>query len=313
LEVGGRGGAGLEDAPAPLASAGLVGEPAPVGSVPGRERSTSNVTLSSSSRASLATDASPLAKESPTAKLPVAFASPATSATSIERAQVVASSGADASSTDVTSRRLPRNEVAGGDTNADSERDAPSGEAALWRAFGGMVFDSGSLPAPALGAQLGGSLGNALELRAFGTYLLPTEATFGGSGADASRYRVDFALVTAALLGCAPRLVRPGNAELGVCVGGELGVLSSRSDLPNGASTQTPWSALRADVGARWELAPSWLSLEARLGLTVPLSRPRFTASVSDEGGSDLGHVYRPSAIGGRLSVTASFALDGAR
>ena len=96
-----------------------------------------------------------------------------------------------------------------------------------------------------------------------------------------------------------------------MCAGGELGVLwSSDSELTRSRSTALLWSALRADVGARWEVAPSWLSFDARLGLVVPLSRPEFRVDAIGGGQTD---VYRPGLIGGRLSLAATFALDASR
>ena len=308
LAVGADGDANAGDAPGPLVSTTSAGGQAAMAALSSPERrERSDASSSRSSDAALARLVSPLAKEAPITKAPVSFALPATTSTSAERAPARAwgrgePTGAHPASTSSAYADDMQAEPA---TESSAEREA------LWRALGGVVIDAGALPRPALGAQLGASFGSELELRALGTYLLPREATLAAASGSAGTHGIDFTLATGALLGCAPRLARPGRLELGACAGGELGVLwSGRSDLTSSRSTQTPWSAVRADVGARWEVAPSWLSVDARVGLSVPLSRPRFTVDAIGGSPSD---VYRPSAIGGRLSVAATLALDGGR
>lgn len=310
LSVGADGGAGAGDASGQRVSAAFAAEQAVVaGLAPPRqrERAVREAARSVPLETAWVADASLLAKEAPVAKAPVAFAAPLSPAMSVERASARTSTDALGPSAALAST---------GSASADYTPAEPAAESrlereALWRALGGLVLDAGALPGPALGAQLGGSFGSAIELRVFGTYLLPTEATFAAPGGGSDTYGIDFALATAALLGCAPRLARSGSVELGVCAGGELGVLwSGQSDLTRSRSSEWLWSALRADVGVRWEVAPSWLGIDTRLGVSAPLSRPQFTVEALGGNPTD---VYRPSAIGGRLSVAATFALDGSR
>lgn len=305
-DVGAGGGTSLGDAR--LASAAFVSEqtalPA-LSSAPPRERPGASHSMSSG--ATLVTDVALLAKEAPIAKAPLSFAMPAAVATSAERTPAPAWTRSDATSAQPVSTSAPSSDV----THVEPEAESVHDRAALWRAYGGLVFDSGALPGPALGAQLGGSFGSELELRVLGTYLLPRQASVAAAAGGDEAHGMDFTLATGALLGCKPRLMRPGRVDLGVCAGGELGGLwSGEDELTRSRLTWTLWSALRADVGARWEVAPSWLAIDVRLGLSVQLSRPRFTL---DAAGDGLTEVYRPSAIGGRLSAAATFALDGAR
>lgn len=295
LAMGADHGAGVELGPDQL------GSMAPTTSSEQRG-ARSDASRSVSPDAALTSEVSTLAKEAPASKAPIGFAASAPISASAEPAPAPSSPRATAPRASIAS-------TAGADVSPIEAEEGVSSDRSLWRAFGGLVIDAGALPGPALGAQLGGSFGGAVELRALGTYLLPRESFVpAGAGAPLAG-GIGFALATGAVLGCAARLARVGHVELGACAGGELGVLwSDASDsITRSRSTETLWSAMRADVGARW--TPSWFGIEARLGLSVPLSRPRFSVLASD-GANEL---YRPTAVGGRLSVAATFALGGSR
>lgn len=284
------------------AAAGSNRERAPISGLaqaPRRARSASNASPARASDRASSSDAAALAKAAPDSKTPATFALSAATP-HVEGAHAIAAMIGE-----------PANEQA---AQATTEHDRAEHAAAggsdghgLWRVLGGVVLDAGALPGPALGAQLGASFGDELELRALGTHSFPREASVAGSSA----HGVELALTSATVLGCAPQLLRPADVELGLCAGGELGWLrGAGSELARSQSTATLWSALRADIGARWQLAPSWFGIEARAGVAVPLQRERFMVSTADPA-SSLVEAHQPSAIGGRLSLAATFALDG--
>ena len=118
--------------------------------------------------------------------------------------------------------------------------------------------------------------------------------------------RADLGLAAGSLLGCAPRLVRAGRLELGVCAGAELGWVSGNgTDLTVSRDGGALWSAARAELGARWALGPEGFALELGIGALVPLSRPEFSISGPD----GVIDVYRSGAVAGRASAGISLEL----
>lgn len=183
---------------------------------------------------------------------------------------------------------------------------AARGGGSRWGAHAALVVDAGTLPALAPGALLGGSLGwEQLELRLLGTYLFPRAASIEAPNAGSPG--AELALVTSSLLACAPRLVHAERLELGACAGAELGWLwGSGTGVSVSREGGGPWSAARAEVGARWSVGPEGLGLDVRLSALLPFERHRF--AITDEGGPR--RVHQPEAVVGRLSVGMSVELD---
>lgn len=167
-----------------------------------------------------------------------------------------------------------------------------------------VLGDVGSLPAPALGAALGVQLSwQRLQLRALGTLLFEQHAEVGdGPGRPPG---ADLQLWTAALSGCTTAL---GGQRLGVtlpvCLGFELGRLSGTgTDVLEPRSGSALWAAARADVGALWCPGEGPLCLTGTLTAAAPLTRSRFALA-------EIGTVYRPSPVVGRLSLGAIVGFD---
>jgi hypothetical protein len=160
-----------------------------------------------------------------------------------------------------------------------------------------LLADSGSLPAPGLGAALGVQLERArFQLRALGTVLFDQHESLAVA-ADQSP-GADLALWTGSLSACAIPLGASGAPFAAqACAGWELGRLSG-----DGTGVQQPragaalWSAPRADWGASWALGGSPWRLGALLTLVLPLTRENFVLS-------ELGSVHRPPSAVGRVAI----------
>lgn len=203
-------------------------------------------------------------------------------------------------------RTVTESSAVGAAAEADTTTARGAGSAAggpSVAAGAALVGDAASLPGSGLGVALGVAVGGeVLELRLLGTYLPAREAsrqTPSGSGG------VTVGLLAGAVAGCLPRLLRVSELELGVCAGAELGSLSATGtgvDISRSASVL--WSALRADASARWALGRG-LTLDLLLSALVPTERHEFTIS-------EVGPVFRPSALVGRAGVGVSYAFGGA-
>jgi hypothetical protein len=183
------------------------------------------------------------------------------------------------------------------------QRDRPSLRPHLG-AHAALVADAGALPRVGLGPRLGMSLGwKAIELRASGTYLLPREAAIDRP--NTSPARADVALFAGAFDLCAPRWLALSSAEVGACVGAELGWLwGSSSDVSGPEERGTLWSAAGADLVGRWALAPR-LGLDLSVGARVPFERDEFAI-----GG--VGRVHQVGTVIGRAGLGLSVQLDAA-
>jgi hypothetical protein len=168
----------------------------------------------------------------------------------------------------------------------------------------GALLDAGSLPDPGLGAVFGVTLSwQQLQLRALATLLFEQHTELSGGAGSAPG--ADLQLFTGSLLGCTTA-VGGGGAGLSapVCLGLELGRLSGvGTGVVSPRSGSALWAAPRADASALWCLASSPLCLNATLTAAAPLTRSRFALS-------EIGTVYRPSAVVGRLSIGIGVGFD---
>jgi len=187
-------------------------------------------------------------------------------------------------------------------TSAPSVEPAPR-EAGSGPTLGGsawIVGDTGTLPAASLGAGVGVTLAwPGVQLRAVGTVLPERE---GNLGASAGSPGASIGLLAGSALACVP-VALPPRLGLAACAGWELGQLSgSGTHVSTPYQQQALWSAARLDLAARWELTPSALSLEVLLTAAVPFTRNDFILK-------DLGSVYRPASVVGRLGLGLALAI----
>jgi hypothetical protein len=164
-----------------------------------------------------------------------------------------------------------------------------------------MIADTGTLPAPGIGAGVGVTLGwPRLQLRAVGTLLPERE---GNLNASAGSPGASIGLLAGSAMGCVSLGSFPSWVALAACAGWELGQLSG-----SGTHVSTPyqqsalWSAARLDLASRWALT-SVLSLELQLTAVAPFTRDAFILK-------DLGSVYRPASVLGRLGLGLGVAID---
>jgi hypothetical protein len=165
-----------------------------------------------------------------------------------------------------------------------------------------MIGDTGTLPAPGIGAGVGVTLGwPRLQLRAVGTLLPEREGNLSGS---ADSPGASIGLLAGSALACVPVGSLPSWVAGAACAGWELGQLSG-----SGTHVSTPyqqralWSAARLDLAARWAWAPTAWSVELLLTAVAPFTRDEFILK-------DLGSVYRPASVLGRLGLGLGLALD---
>jgi hypothetical protein len=167
----------------------------------------------------------------------------------------------------------------------------------------GVLVDAGSLPDPGLGAAIGVALSwERVQLRALGTILFEQHTEVGGAPPAPG---ADLQLFAGSLHGCTTAI---GGGERGflvpVCLGFELGRISGTgTGVVAPRSGSALWAAPRADVGAHWCLPTSPLCLGATLTAAAPLTRSRFTLT-------EIGTIYRPSPVVGRLSLGIGVGFD---
>jgi hypothetical protein len=166
-----------------------------------------------------------------------------------------------------------------------------------------VIGDTGTLPAPGVGAALGVAVGwPRLQLRAMGTLLPEREGSVnhavpGSPGAS-------IGLLAGSALACIP-VARP-LPSLGVsaCAGWELGQLSgSGTHISSPYHQRTLWSAALLEFGARWSVPSTALSLELLLTAVAPFTRDEFILQ-------ELGTVYRPASVLGRVGLGVGLAID---
>lgn len=162
------------------------------------------------------------------------------------------------------------------------------------------LADVGSLPGPALGAAVGFELGwRRLQLRALATLLFEQHEQVAGGPAGA-----ELQLASGSLSGCSTALAGGRGLTLPVCLGLELGRLSGTgTGVIQPRSGSALWAAPRADVGALWCLDGGPLCLAGTLTAAAPLARSRFALA-------EIGTVYRPPAMVGRLSIGLVVGFD---
>lgn len=172
----------------------------------------------------------------------------------------------------------------------------------------GALLDAGSLPDPGLGAVFGVTLGwQRLQLRALATLLFEQHTELSGEPERAPG--ADLQLFTGSLLGCTTAVGGGGaGSDAGLsaplCLGLELGRLSGvGTGVVSPRSGSALWAAPRADASAVWCLDGSPLCLNATLTAAAPLTRNRFALT-------EIGTVYRPSAVVGRLSIGIGVGFD---
>ena len=188
------------------------------------------------------------------------------------------------------------------DEQAPNTPDADAVSARVWRAALWLTGDSGSLPAPGLGAALGLELGwPSVQLRALATLWLEQHTSLAQQPALGG----DLGLATGALLACTSPLGAPGDAlALSLCAGGELGRLSgSGTGVVDPHDGQSLWAAARAEAALYWTVPTSRLRLGAQLSLAVPIVRDDF---VLDE----IGALHRPASLSGRAGLGIDVAFE---
>lgn len=176
-----------------------------------------------------------------------------------------------------------------GDAAGPSERASLTPALGVW-----LVGDAGSLPGVGLGLGLGAELRRGrLGLRASGTWLFDRHVTL--PGADAA-LGADLSLVLGSLSACTAPFAK-GHLSASVCGGWELGRIDAL-----GTGVREPrragalWSAPRVDLGVAWAAGDAPLRFMAQLTAAAPLKRDDFFLR-------DLGSVYRPPVVAGRLAL----------
>ena len=125
------------------------------------------------------------------------------------------------------------------------------------------------------------------------------------AGAQGAAPGADLQLFAGSLLGCTSAVGGAREAFTApVCLGFELGWLSGvGTGVAAPRSGSAPWAAARADVGARWCWRGSPICLAPTASAAVPIARSRFELT-------DIGTVYRPPSVVGRLSVGVEVGFD---
>ena len=158
----------------------------------------------------------------------------------------------------------------------------------------GATGDLGALPGASLGPALAGSVETGalrVELRAA---ILPSREARAGNHATA---RGDLSLVAAGARACAVAL--RGGVELGPCAGIEAGAMHATGRGVSAPSSATAlWAAADAGGFVAVPLAGPFL-LRADVAAVVAVNRPAFVID------GVPGVVHRPSAVGGRLGLSA--------
>lgn len=185
-------------------------------------------------------------------------------------------------------------------TEDEPSSDEPAGSPLRPALAVAALADVGSLPKPGLGAALGFEVSwQRLQLRALTTLLFEQHEQVGGGPA-----RAELQLLSGSLSGCSTALADGHSLTVPICLGFELGRLSG-----TGAGVLEPrsgsalWAAPRADAGALWCLNDSPLCFAGTLTAAAPLARSRFALA-------EIGTVYRPSPVVGRLSIGVIVGFD---
>lgn len=167
-----------------------------------------------------------------------------------------------------------------------------------------VLGDLGSLPAPGVGAEIGAELDwGRIELRAFGLLLFEQHTELESPLPPAPG--ADLELFAGGVLAC----TTPFGAEraawsIPMCLGFELGKLAGvGTGIADPRSGSALWAAPRVDAGLRWSLPNSPLRLSAMFTAATPLQRSRFALS-------EIGTVYSPSGVVGRLSLGIGIGFD---
>ena len=166
------------------------------------------------------------------------------------------------------------------------------------------LLDVGSLPAPGAGAALQASIAwGRFEVRAQGLLLFQQHTDVAGESAPAPG--ADLQLFAGALLGCTtPFGAARSGLALPACLGLELGrITGTGTGVTSPRSGSALWSAPRVDLGALWNVPGSTLNLGLTLTGAAPLQRSRFTLT-------EIGTVYTPSSVVGRLSLGLGIGFD---
>lgn len=149
--------------------------------------------------------------------------------------------------------------------------------------------DLGSLPSVTLGPSLAlGVTWGAWRVEVGGAYLLSQRATLSSNRGG------DFDLLVGSVAGCGA--VRVARAQLGGCVGAELGRIQGLGfGVSDPGSGDDLWLAVNAVGRASFALTPRWV-LVGEIGAGVPLRRPRFVLD-------GVGAVFQASGAVGRASL----------
>jgi hypothetical protein len=170
---------------------------------------------------------------------------------------------------------------------ADAESRAK--RAAALRVVAAALCDVGTLPRPALGAELGAALSlRPLYVEVVGTVLPDARETIADDrGGDIS------------LLGGGVRVcyaAQGGRLSGRACAGAEFGRLQGTGVGASWSVSQDVfWSAGRVGVAGSYAFS-SALALRAGIEALVPVSRPEFILE-------NVGPVHQPAAVAGRLAV----------
>jgi hypothetical protein len=186
---------------------------------------------------------------------------------------------------------------------ADSAAPEGAGHGPTLAGAAWVIGDSGTLPESALGAGVGLELSwSSLQLRAIGTFLPAREGTLVES--DPRSPGVSLGLLAGGMVGCLPLALRSSSLGMAVCAGAELGQLSGTGTRVLVAyQRQALWGAARFELAARLALAKTPLALEMLFTALAPFTRDEFILK-------DLGEVYRPASIVGRLGLGLSVAVE---
>lgn len=147
--------------------------------------------------------------------------------------------------------------------------------------------DLGSLPAPAFGLSVGGGITLwRVRIDLTGTYWFEQEATL-----DDSAKGGNFSFFSAALAGCP--ILLPGDLELGVCAGLELGRMHAEGfGVTDPSESSILWAAFRAGGAASWVFADP-VALRLQIDMVVPFTRPQWVLQ-------NVGAIDQPGSVTGR-------------
>jgi hypothetical protein len=166
-----------------------------------------------------------------------------------------------------------------------------------------LLVDAGSLPELGLGAALDAELSwERLRLRAIGTILFEQHTELGGI---APAPGADLEMMAGSLLACTtPFGGLRSQFSVPACLGFELGRLAGvGTGVVAPRSGSAPWAAPRVDVGAVWAIPGTAFRFGVTLTAATPINRSRFALT-------EIGTVYRPASVVGRLSLGVGVGFD---